>query len=126
MALHTGVAEERDGDYFGPPLNRLARLLAAGHGGQILLSLPRRSWCASSCRRTWRCATWARTASKISAAPSISFSPGARSAADFPPLKTLDARPNNLPVQPTPLIGRERELAQVRRCSRAPTCGWSR
>jgi eukaryotic-like serine/threonine-protein kinase len=38
MALHTGVAEEREGDYFGPPLNRVARLVAAGHGGQILLS----------------------------------------------------------------------------------------
>jgi class 3 adenylate cyclase len=38
MALHTGVAEERDGDYFGPPVNRIARLLSAGHGGQILLS----------------------------------------------------------------------------------------
>src|SRR5262245_8550002 len=38
MALHTGVAEERNRDYFGPPLNRAARLLAAGHGGQILLS----------------------------------------------------------------------------------------
>src|SRR5688572_26425623 len=39
MALHTGVAEERDGDYYGPALNRAARLLAAGHGGQALLSL---------------------------------------------------------------------------------------
>src|SRR5215217_2553321 len=39
MALHTGAAEERDGDYFGPPLNRVARLLSAGHGGQVLLSL---------------------------------------------------------------------------------------
>jgi WD40 repeat protein/class 3 adenylate cyclase len=38
MALHTGVAEIRDADYFGPPLNRVARLLAAGHGGQILLT----------------------------------------------------------------------------------------
>jgi class 3 adenylate cyclase len=38
MALHTGAAELRDGDYFGPPLNRVARLLVAGHGGQILLS----------------------------------------------------------------------------------------
>jgi hypothetical protein len=38
MALHTGAAELRDGDYFGPPLNRVARLLAAGHGGQVLLS----------------------------------------------------------------------------------------
>jgi class 3 adenylate cyclase len=39
MALHTGAAELRDDDYFGPPLNRLARILALGHGGQILLSL---------------------------------------------------------------------------------------
>src|SRR5215204_1284150 len=40
LALHTGAAEERDGDYFGPPLNRVARLLSAAHGGQVLLSLP--------------------------------------------------------------------------------------
>ena len=38
MALHTGAAHERDGDYFGPPVNRVARLLSAGHGGQVLLS----------------------------------------------------------------------------------------
>ena len=37
-AIHTGTAEERDGDYFGPTLNRVARLLAIGHGGQILVS----------------------------------------------------------------------------------------
>src|SRR5213592_4262067 len=39
MALHTGVAEVRDGDYFGLPLNRVARLLSTGYGGQVLLSL---------------------------------------------------------------------------------------
>ena len=38
MALHSGTADERDGDYFGPPLNRCARLLSTGHGGQILIS----------------------------------------------------------------------------------------
>ena len=38
MAIHTGNAEERDGDYFGPTLNRCARLLSIGHGGQILVS----------------------------------------------------------------------------------------
>jgi WD40 repeat protein/class 3 adenylate cyclase len=38
MALHTGEAERRDGDYFGPALNRVARLLDAAHGGQVLLS----------------------------------------------------------------------------------------
>src|SRR5689334_23316379 len=38
MALHTGATEQREGDYFGQPLNRVARLLSAGHGGQVLLS----------------------------------------------------------------------------------------
>src|SRR6202165_170536 len=38
MALHSGTAEQRDGDYYGPALNRAARLMAAGHGGPILLS----------------------------------------------------------------------------------------
>lgn len=38
MGLHSGVAEQRDGDYFGAPLNRVARLMAAAHGGQTLLS----------------------------------------------------------------------------------------
>jgi class 3 adenylate cyclase len=39
MALHTGAVELRDGDYVGPSLNRMARLLSAAHGGQTLLSL---------------------------------------------------------------------------------------
>jgi class 3 adenylate cyclase len=38
MAIHSGNADERDGDYFGPPLNRCARLLSIAHGGQVLLS----------------------------------------------------------------------------------------
>jgi class 3 adenylate cyclase len=51
MALHMGAAEERDGDYFGPPLNRVARLLSAAHGGQVLLSLfPLTRWCVISYR----------------------------------------------------------------------------
>jgi class 3 adenylate cyclase len=38
MGLHTGEADERDGDYLGPPLNWAARLMSAAHGGQILVS----------------------------------------------------------------------------------------
>ncbi len=38
MGLHTDVAEESEGDYFGPPVNRVARLMSTGHGGQVLLS----------------------------------------------------------------------------------------
>src|SRR5215207_8206411 len=40
MAIHVGTAEERDTDYFGPAVNRVARVLSAGHGEQVLLSLP--------------------------------------------------------------------------------------
>jgi class 3 adenylate cyclase len=39
MALHTGAVQQRENDYFGPPLNRVARLISAGYGGQVLLSL---------------------------------------------------------------------------------------
>lgn len=42
MGIHTGVAQARGGDHFGPALNRTARLVAAGHGGQVLLSLAAR------------------------------------------------------------------------------------
>ncbi|MFN8425868.1 MAG: adenylate/guanylate cyclase domain-containing protein [Anaerolineales bacterium] len=38
MGLHTGEAELREGDYFGQTLNRAARIMSAGHGGQILIS----------------------------------------------------------------------------------------
>ena len=38
MGIHTGESQERDGNYFGPPVNRAARLMAAGHGGQVLVS----------------------------------------------------------------------------------------
>ena len=46
--MHTGAAEERDGDYFGPPVNRVARLLSAAHGGQVCSRSLLRSWYAIS------------------------------------------------------------------------------
>src|SRR5438552_3783843 len=38
MGLHTGADEQREGDYYGPVVNRAARVMQAGHGGQVLLS----------------------------------------------------------------------------------------
>jgi class 3 adenylate cyclase len=51
MALLSGSAEERNGDYFGPPLNRVVRLLPMGHGARRCCRSPRRSWLGTPFRR---------------------------------------------------------------------------
>jgi predicted ATPase/class 3 adenylate cyclase len=115
MGLHTGEAEERSGDYFGPALNRAARLMSVAHGGQTLLSATAASLVrdqlpeASSLRDLGehRLRDLVRTERIYQLIhPALP--------ADFPPLRSLDAFPNNLPVQLTSFIGRERELAEAR------------
>ena len=121
MALHTGDAQERDGDYFGPSLNRVARLLAAGHGGQILLSLPTEELVRDALPEGVSLRDLGDRRLKDLIRPEHIFqvsAPGLRDA--FPPLRTLEGRKHNLPVQPTPLIGREQELEEVRRRLRRP------
>jgi predicted ATPase/class 3 adenylate cyclase len=115
MALHTGVAEERAGDYFGSPLNRVARLLATGHGGQILLSLATEELVREHLPSDVALRDLGRHRLKdLSYSEQIFQLVVPDLSADFPPLQTLDPNQNNLPVQLTPLIGRERELAAVR------------
>src|SRR5215216_2127711 len=114
MALHTGVAEERDEDYFGPTLNRVARLLSAGHGGQVLLSLATTELVRDGLPDDSGLRDLGERRLKDLSSPERVFqitAPGLRS--EFPPLKTLDIPRNNLPAQPTPLVGRERELEEV-------------
>jgi class 3 adenylate cyclase len=114
MALHTGTAEERDGDYFGPPLNRVARLLSAAYGGQVLLSLPTQELVRDQLPSGVSHQDLGDKRLKDLLRPERVFqlvAPGLPS--EFPPLKTLDAYRNNLPLQSTPLIGREREVAAV-------------
>ncbi len=115
MAVHTGTAEEREGDYFGQALNRVARLLAIGHGGQVLVSLVT----AELLRDILPADTTLRDVGdhrlKDLLRPEKVFQvvrPGLQ--AEFPALRSLDAHPNNFPVQPTPFLGRERELAALR------------
>jgi predicted ATPase len=114
MALHTGVTEERDGDYYGPPMNRVARLVTIGHGGQVLLSeattalvrddLPPGATLDDLGAHRLKDLTRPERVFQLSV-PELP--------ADFPAVIALDSRPHNLPIHPTPLIGREREVRAV-------------
>lgn len=113
MAVHVGAAEARDHDYFGPPLSRIARLLAADHGGQILFSAAAGEQAGLNLlKSTLRDLGLHRL--KILAAPAWVFqllAPGL--SAEFPAVRTLDSLPNNPPQQPTSLIGRIEELGAL-------------
>ncbi len=109
MALHTGEAEERDGDYFGPPLNRAARLVGIGHGGQVLLSQAAASLIDAA---DLTLTDLGRHGLKDLTEPEHVFQlseDGDR----FPALHSLDALPNNLPPQLTSFIGREDQLEEA-------------
>lgn len=121
MALHTGAAEERDADYFGPTVNRVARLLSAGHGGQVLLSAAARDAIGAELPAETALRDLGERRLKDLARPERVFQFVAPDLPEtFPPLATLDARPNNLPAQPTPLLGRDAELAAAKERLRAP------
>ncbi len=115
MGLATGEAELREGDYFGAVLNRAARVMAAGHGGQVLLD----GTTAGLCSSIDLMALGPRRLRDI-AKPVEMFqirAVGLRS--EFPPLATLDATPGNLRPQTTSFIGREAELAEVQEALKA-------
>ncbi|HYO30447.1 MAG TPA: tetratricopeptide repeat protein, partial [Thermomicrobiales bacterium] len=117
MAVHVGEAApsgDNRADYLAPALNRLARLLSAGYGGQALLTdvaralvvgtLPEGATLRDLGRHRLRDLLEAEQVWQLS----ILGLPDA-----FPPLKTLERHPTNLPPQPTPLIGREALLAEL-------------
>jgi predicted ATPase/class 3 adenylate cyclase len=115
MALQSGAAELRDGDYFGPPLNRVARLLSAGHGGQVLLALPTEELVRDGLPDGASLRDLGEHRLKDLIRPERIFQLVDPELPDeFPQLRTLDQRPNNLPIQATPFVGRENVVAAVR------------
>ena len=114
MALHTGAAQSRDGDYFGPTLNRVARILSSGYGGQVLLSTVLHELVRDALPVGVIVQDLGEHALKDLLRPERVFQlnipdlPG-----DFPALKSLSRHTHNLPMQPTPFVGREQEVASV-------------
>ncbi len=124
MGIHSGPAEERDGDYFGPALNRAARLMAVGHGGQVLLSQATHELVQDALPAGVTVRDLGQHRLKDLGRPEHVYQLVAPDLpTDFPPLKTLDARPNNLPVQRDPLLGREKEVATLRAMLLRPDVG---
>lgn len=115
MALHTGEAEERGGDYFGPTVNRVARLLAIGHGGQILISGICADLVGNELNSTVQLRDLGTHRLKDLTEPERIFqlcAPDLRG--DFPPLRSADVWPNNLPLQLTSFVGRQNDLAALK------------
>ena len=114
MGLHTGAATERDGDYFGSTLNRAARLMAIGHGGQILVSRATEQLVRDSLRDGAVLADLGEHRLRDLSSPERVFqlsAPGL--VVEFPSLLSLDVHRTNLPVQLTSFVGRDEDVKIV-------------
>jgi class 3 adenylate cyclase len=115
MALHTSTAQTRGGDYFGPALNRVARLLAAAHGGQTLLSEPTSDLVREALPEGMSLRDLGCHHLKDLQQPERIFQlvhPELPS--EFPSLRTVGVLDDHMPFQLTSLIGQEQEVADKR------------
>jgi predicted ATPase/class 3 adenylate cyclase len=115
MGLHSGEAQQRGNDYFGPAVIRSARIMAVGHGGQVLLSAASAALVADQLPDGAALVDLGAHRLKDLGRPEELFQlvhPALPQ--DFPPLAAPDRRPNNLPTQTTTFIGRELELREIR------------
>ncbi len=116
MALHTGAAEARDGDYFGQSLNRVARILSTAHGGQVLVSLPTQELVRDHLPTGVQLRPMGEHRLKdLARAEHLYQLVAPDLPSEFAGLRSLESVANNLPVQLTTFIGREREMAEVKR-----------
>jgi predicted ATPase/class 3 adenylate cyclase len=114
MAIHVGEADEREGDYFGSAPNRAARLLSAGHGGQILLSGDAADSTLPDLPAEITLRHLGTLPLRDIKEPERVYQPvgeGLRS--EFKALRALETPPNNLPRQTTSFVGRHDDLARV-------------
>jgi class 3 adenylate cyclase len=123
-ALHTGAADERGGDYFGQPLNRAARLLAAGHGDQTLLSRTTQELVCNCLPPAVSLLDLGEYRLKDVSRPERVFQVCVSDLpAEFPPLKLLDAKLTNLPPSRPHLSGVNANWRRYWRLCAARTCG---
>ena len=114
MGIHSGEALEREGDYFGTTLNRCARLMDAGHGGQVLLSASTVSLVADSWGPGIALRDLGEHRLRDLSEPEHVFQVVAPDLAeDFPGLRSVDAVRHNLPVVRSSFVGRQLELEEV-------------
>ncbi len=116
MAVHTGVAHEREDDYYGPALNRCARILSAAHGGQVVTSGATEELVRHRLTPDMGLKDLGEHHLKDLGYPERIFqviAPGLDT--EFAALVTLDPSLNNLPLQLTSFVGREDELEDVRK-----------
>ncbi len=117
MSIHTGEAEERNNDYYGPALNRVARLESLAHGNQTLVSLVTTELVRDMLPERVTLKDMGSRRLKDLTRPEMVFQlVHGELQDDFPPLKSLDTHPHNLPIQPTTLIGREKDIDTIRKC----------
>jgi predicted ATPase/class 3 adenylate cyclase len=114
IALHSGAAEARDGDYVGASLNRIGRLLPVCHGGQTLLTQATEQLVRDDLPEETSLLDLGQHRFRDLVRPERIFQlEMADMPQSFPPLKTLDTTPNNLPVQLTSFVGRVKELEEI-------------
>jgi predicted ATPase/class 3 adenylate cyclase len=121
IGIHTGEPMVAAGNYVGLDVHRAARICAAGHGGQILLSQPAAALVQHDLPAGVGIRDLGAHRLKDFDRPEQVYQLVVDDLpSDFPPLRTLDSRPNNLPAPPTPLIGREQEVTAGRDLLRLP------
>jgi len=114
MALHSGATEERDGDYFGPTVNRVARLLALAHGGQVVVSGSSAQLLRGAMPEQTELLDLGEHQLKDLSEPERVWqlvAPGL--AESFPALRSLGSFPTNLPPQLRSFVGREEDVANI-------------